>query len=306
MDVRCFQRYEEDSLLATEIDPFDVLDSLGVTGCSDAIQAHGGWDTNIWRVTRGPETYALRLFREGDNQAAGQEARTMRAVRAAGLQVPSIQVEGTWRGQAAFVIDWCDGRTLMQEMRVRPWTIRSLGYEFGKRQAEMHGTVFDAPHAGESDWVTFFGPVDDELYGRLMAIERTSGRILHLDYHPLNVMVSKRSIGCILDWSNAMPGDPRADVARTWSILRLMPLNPGRPEPVTEAARRLLAAGWLRGYQDTAGILEHMDIFKAWAGQAMVHDLQSKVELPDNWIDQSHVNAIQRRSDQLRSQAGLS
>lgn len=193
----------------------------------------------------------------------------------------------------------------MQEMRRRPWNIRRLGYRFGQRQAEMHRVEYTHPDLDAERWITRFGPVDDDLRSRLLDVQQQSTRLLHLDYHPLNVMVSRREIGCILDWCNSMPGDPRADVARTWSILRLMPLTAGRPEPVTEAARRLLAAGWIRGYEDIAGKLQHMDLFKVWAGVAMVHDLQQYVAQPENWIEQRHVDSIKRRVNELRLRTGF-
>lgn len=288
-----------------DIDPYDVLNALGVTGCSEASRVHGGWDTMIWRVTCGPDTYALRLFRAGNHHWAHREVEAMRAARESSVQVPEVHILGTWQDRSVMLLDWCDGRTVMQEMRARPWKIRSLGYEFGQRQAQLHQTEFSTEDSDALNWITSFGPVDDDLGSRLVAAGRQISKLLHLDYHPLNVMYARRSIGCILDWSNAMPGDPRADVARTWSILRLMPLFPGRPEPVTEAARKLLASGWLRGYQDTAGPLIDMEIFKVWAAVAMVHDLQRKVEQPENWIAQRHVDAIQARISQLRVRAGL-
>ena len=229
----------------------------------------------------------------------------MRTVAVSGVQVPAIHAEGAWQGRSALLLSWCEGRTLMQEMRRRPWNIRALGYEMGKRQAALN-QVHIAPAEGEPHaWITRLGPVDETLRSRLLDVARHTNRLLHLDYHPLNIMVTGRRIGCILDWTNAVPGDPRADFARTWSILRLMPLGPGRPEPVTESARKLLAAGWLRGYQAATAPLQDIDIFKVWAGTSMVNDMQRNVDRPEIWIEQRHVDALQRRVDHLRRQAGL-
>jgi aminoglycoside phosphotransferase (APT) family kinase protein len=290
----------------TAINPYDILDALNVAGYTLATPVDGGLDTTLWKVECRDATYALRLFREGQARQASYEAETMRTVAKSGIPVPAAHAEGNWQGQPVLLLGWCEGRTLMQEMRAHPWSIRRLGYIFGQRHAEMHRTVFQPADSGHSDWITRFGPIDDVLRRRLEDLQTHTDRLLHLDYHPLNVMVSQGRINCILDWTNAMPGEPRADVARTWSILRLAPLNPTGPEPVTEAARRFLTAGWLRGYQDTAGRLEDMDIFKLWAGVAMVHDMQAKVDRPENWIEQHHVDAIQKRVTELHKQAGLS
>ena len=289
----------------SDINPFAILDSLGIANCTGATRIHGGWYTTIWQIHRGEESFALRLFPAGHQSAARHEATMMRAARDAGINVPGIHAEGEWNDRPVLLLDWCDGRTVMQEMRRRPWNIRRLGYRFGQRQAEIHRVEYTHPELDSQQWITRFGPVDDDLRSRLIDVQLQPARLLHLDYHPLNVMVSQREIGCILDWCNAMPGDPRADVARTWSILRLMPLNPGRPEPVTESARRLLAAGWLRGYEDAAGPLQDMNLFKVWAGFAMVHDLQQYVDKPEIWIEQRHVDSIRQRVNELRQRAGI-
>jgi len=289
----------------TEISPFAVLEALHIKGCTDASRLHGGWDTMIWSVTCNGEMFALRLHRPENSDWVDHEVRAMRAAAAAGISVPDVRARGEWNGRAALLLEWCDGRTMMQNMRRRPWSIRSLGHSLGQRQAELHQVTFAPPEVDRHDWITRFGPVDDDLRARLLEVAGPEDRLIHLDFHPLNVMVFNREIGCILDWTNAASGDPRADVARTWSILRLMPLTPNRPEPVTESARKLLAAGWLREYEAHAGKLREMPLFKAWAGTAMVIDMQRNVHRPEIWIEQRHVDAIQARVDQLRVEAGL-
>jgi aminoglycoside phosphotransferase (APT) family kinase protein len=56
-----------------------------------------------------------------------------------------------------------------------------------------------------------------------------SPSVLHLDYHPLNVLTDGREITCVLDWANVAIGDRRADLARTITLLRLAPLPPHFP-----------------------------------------------------------------------------
>lgn len=288
----------------TELDPRTILSALGISGVTSATTISGGWDTTIWKVELGAHAYALRLFRPGREMIAGRETQTMRAAASAGLRVPEIHTQGVWQDRPVMLLSWCTGRTLMDEMRARPWAIRRLGNMFGQQQARMNQIPFAPDDVADDDWITCFSPVDDPLRERLGAISLQTGKLLHLDYHPLNVMISARQISGVLDWTNAMPGDPRADVARTWSILRLMPLNPGRPEPVTEAARRLLAAGWLRGYERIAGRLQNMELFKIWAGVAMLNDLAPKISEPENWLEQRHLDEIESRLNRFRSQAG--
>jgi aminoglycoside phosphotransferase (APT) family kinase protein len=288
-----------------EINPFAILDSIGVTGCTGTTRIQGGWDTTLWQVICDGKAFALRLHRPENAAWVDSEVQAMRAARAAGISVPEVHLQGEWNGRPVLLIDWCEGRTLMQAMRRRPWSIRTLGKRLGHRQAELHQVMYNPPGIDRNDWITRFGRIDDELRERLIDVAAADNRLIHLDFHPLNIMVTGREIGCILDWTNAASGDPRADVARTWAILRLMPLTPGRPEPVTESARKLLAAGWLRAYEERAGTLFDMPLFKAWAGATMVIDMQRNVNRPEIWIEQRHVDTIQARVDQLRVEAGL-
>ena len=50
-------------MVTPQLDPFAVLDALGVSGVTSATPVAGGSDTALWRVERGGEVYALRVFR---------------------------------------------------------------------------------------------------------------------------------------------------------------------------------------------------------------------------------------------------
>ena len=56
-----------------------------------------------------------------------------------------------------------------------------------------------------------------ELHARLHAIPYGGERLLHLDFHPDNVLLSRRG-PVVIDWSNARAGEPALDVAMTWVI----------------------------------------------------------------------------------------
>src|SRR5436853_495789 len=74
-----------------------------------------------------------------------------------------------------------------------------------------------------------------------------SDALLHLDFHPLNVLVDGRRVTAVIDWANARAGDPRADLARTLTILRLSPVPPRFARLVG-----VLVAGWRGGYEAEA------------------------------------------------------
>ena len=51
-------------------------------------------------------------------------------------------------------------------------------------------------------------------------------RLLHLDLHPLNVLLGP-SGPVVIDWPRAAAGDPAADVAATWVVVGGAAIPPG-------------------------------------------------------------------------------
>ena len=65
------------------------------------------------------------------------------------------------------------------------------------------------------------------LHDRLHLIPFERERVIHLDLHPDNVLVSDKG-PVVIDWTNARSGEPDHDVALTWLILRTSAGLPGR------------------------------------------------------------------------------
>ena len=129
--------------------------------------------------------------------------------------------------------------------------------------------------------------------------------LLHLDYHPLNVMVNGGQVSGVLDWANARAGDPRADFARTYSILRIEPYSPQGDSLWLSIGRRLLARAWRTGYVQTGGHLNDMALFYAWAGAAMIRDLSAKIGKPGFWLQDHHLDGVRKWRDHWKRQAGI-
>jgi aminoglycoside phosphotransferase (APT) family kinase protein len=255
----------------------------------------GGWDTDLWRVQTGASTSALRVFRAEQADTFRREARAMRAAAQAGIPVPTIQAEGICAGRPALLLSWCAGLPLLDAVRASPWRVWRQGRMMGRMQARIH-SVHVPESAALSAWAARAEDADAALHTRLRTLTAESDAVLlHLDYHPLNIMIDGTRITGVLDWANVAVGDPRVDVARTVAILRLAPTPPSSmPAAVTVALRRVLEAAWRSGYQAVAGPYEQMAPFYAWAGAMMERDLAAKIGRPGIWLQKSDLAGIHR------------
>lgn len=283
--------------MATDVDPHAILTALGVTSPSAVTPVSGGWDTRLWRVDHAGTAYALRVFRSEQASTCRREAAVMRMSSNAGLAVPRVHAEGCGLGRPALLLAWCPGRTLLAEAQARPWRVWSVGLAFGRAHAAIHALPISAEVAQTVPaWDPGREDLAPELVARLGTAVASATSLLHMDYHPLNVMIDGRQISGVLDWANVAVGDRRADLARTVTLLRLPPLPPGTPTAVQLGLRRLFEAAWRRGYcrQHNHDPFVHMAPFYAWAGAMMERDLRPKLGRPGVWLQENDLDRIRR------------
>ena len=261
-----------------------MLSTLGVHAPSAVTPVAGGWDTQIFRVSAASDVFALRVFRPEQLATCHREAAVMQFASDGGLPVPKIQAEGVSGGRPALLMSWCPGRTLLAEVQARPWRLWSLGVALGRMHARIHAL---AVPAALLDVVPAWDSQRDDL---------AAASLLHMDYHPLNVMVHDGQVSGVLDWANVRVGDRRADLARTVTLLRLPPLPPGTPAVVQLVARPLLEAAWRAGYRQLQMADPFVDMapFYAWAGAMMERDLRPKLGRPGVWLQESDLARIHR------------
>ncbi|MFJ2514857.1 phosphotransferase [Streptomyces griseoviridis] len=152
----------------------------------------------------------LRRYRHGGPTA--REARLMTDLAARGYPVPTVyEVSG-----ADLVLERLDGPTMLDVLAAQPWRGRSLGRTLGGLLDRLHALPAPAWLPGR------FGTGGDD-------------RVLHLDLHPGNVVLTGRG-PVVIDWRDARAGDPAADVAMTLVIIGSAEL----PGPALRLARRPL------------------------------------------------------------------
>ena len=129
----------------------------------------------------------------------------MEHVRSQGFPVPAIaEVSDDGRDM---VMERIEGADMVAVMTKRPWTIPRQGRRLADLHRRLH--VLAAP-----DWL------EDAPVGR-------GDRIVHLDLHPLNVMIGPKG-PVVIDWTGASRGDPAVDVALAWVLMAAGEVPTGR------------------------------------------------------------------------------
>jgi len=166
----------------------------------------------------------LRRARNGRSMAT--EARTMHYVRAQGYPCP--EVFDVSDDGLDLVMQRIVGPTMVDAAGSRPLKIRSLARSLAELHSSLHSIV--AP-----EWLPV-APFD------------TGDRLLHMDLHPLNVLMSKDG-PVVIDWPRAARGDPRVDVAVTWILMSAAELpTAGIKSTIIGVGRRVMIDTFLSAF----------------------------------------------------------
>lgn len=184
-----------------------------------------GRDADIFEYGPG---LVLRRSREGHSMA--QEARTMAYLHEQGYPVPAVEElsdDGT-----ELVMERIEGRSMVDAISAAPWSVR--------RQARTLAGLHQRLHEIAAPDFLPPGPVGP------------GERIVHMDLHPLNVMIAP-SGPVVIDWTNAAAGDPLADVGVAWVLMAAGQI-PGNPLMVRLLGwgRALLVNGFVSRFDRTA------------------------------------------------------
>lgn len=180
-----------------------------------------GRDADIYEFGPGR---VLRRARSGRSMA--DEARVLDWAADHGFPVP--RVEEVRAGGTEIVMERVDGPLMMDDLGRRP--------QAAFAQAELLGDLHDRLHEiPAAPWLSRHPDGGD--------------RLVHLDLHPLNVIMAARG-PVVIDWSNACGGEPLLDVGFT-SVLLTCPDAP-LPRALQLAAwplRRAMARRFARRYR---------------------------------------------------------
>jgi aminoglycoside phosphotransferase (APT) family kinase protein len=241
-------------------------------------------------------TMAVRVRPSARHQDSEREARILALAREARIPCPRVcQLLATAEG-SVLVTSWEPGRPLLEEVLTMPDEAHRLGRLAGGMQARLHAWAPPPDQVSHHSWASPRSPHEAALLGACPVAGRA---LLHLDYHPLNVLTDGQAITAVVDWVNAAIGDPRQDLARSLAILLLaFRFHPDAPEGVADLAI-LMARGWWDGYREASGRddWDSFPAFLAWAGAATLRDLQSKTA-PEPY---QRMQETARRWEQLKT-----
>ncbi len=169
------------------------------------------------------------------------EAQTMEFMRAHGYPIPAIaevSSDGT-----ELVMERINGRSMLAEISRRPWTLNRHSRVLADLHRRLH--QISAP-----PWLTA-GP-------------GTSGnKVIHLDLHPLNVIMSPDG-PVVIDWTNAAQGDGATDVAMTWVLLATAGIPTGRLKALALGRSRTLFVNAFLAHFDAGAVRRELAAAVAW------------------------------------------
>ena len=235
-----------------------------------AERATGGFDTTVWHLERGGRQYALRVFRPDQMPTLQRELVALGAARGGGVPVPRVHAIGTFQERPALLMQWSNGRPLLDELRARPAQLLTLGVRFGRQHAAIHR--IPAPASLRTNWIAWAGPLEPGFAAQLEQLTATSREAAPPGLSP----AERAGPGRPCERGAGLDQCPRGRSARRF--------RPHGDDPAAEPAKRadlersqrlLLELGWRYGY-GAAHTREDMAPFYAWAGAAMQHDLAGR------------------------------
>lgn len=221
----------------------------------DTITSIGGQSGQSWSCGE----HILRL---GEVRQLRLEVVAMNAASSV-VPVPAVRdmvelPDPSGRPCGALLLERMPGRPAADTAHLSARQVRRVGEACGR----LHSRLAAAAVPGEIPSV--------RLESETARADPSPGVLLHLDLHPLNVLVDDvGAVSGVIDWANAASGPATLDRARTWSILTFDP-----------AAAQLRDSPWgsalIDGWSTAADWDGLPAAGRAWACDFMLNDLAGR------------------------------
>jgi Ser/Thr protein kinase RdoA (MazF antagonist) len=201
---------------------------------------------------------------------------------AVGVPVPAPVASGWFDDRAVDVASWCSGRPVAAVFAGAreagdAEAARQVCRRFGRTQAQLHAAcVQERGLLPDAAGLLERAGCDPALRTMLaMVVDAEADSLLHMDYHPFNVLDDGHAVTGVVDWTNAAVGDPRFDLARTRSLFVLAhDLAPRFADLVPD-----LLTDWRAGYEQERPMPDDEELapFLACAGGLLLADWRPRV-----------------------------
>ncbi|HET8929218.1 MAG TPA: phosphotransferase [Acidimicrobiales bacterium] len=205
-----------------------------------------GRDADIYDIGKGS---VIRRTRTG--RPLHHEAHVMGLAHAAGYPVP--EVRGISDDGRDLTLERIDGPTLLDELASHPWRVHRSADLLAELLVDLHqisAMPDDTDDAGHPDSLR-------------SASTGPGPSLIHLDLHPLNVLVSPTG-PIVIDWANAGAGVAEVDVAVTWLVMAAAAVPGGAAMAVAGRVLRDRFVQRLLGSFDRAALRRHLPTAAAW------------------------------------------
>jgi aminoglycoside phosphotransferase (APT) family kinase protein len=210
----------------------------------------------------------LKLFRSSTSGSqANYEAALTSKLEGAGLPVPAVRGVTYVRGRYGILFERLEGPTMLAELQRRPWLLPRLARLMAQLHSNIHQhSLEDLPslvdHVERAIGRTTLSELQQqELVNKLHTLPE-GNVVCHQDFHPDNILLTKRG-PVVLDWPTARSGNPIADVARTFLLLKIAAPLPGAAQRwLIGAGRGLFRSLYLQRYGHLQGVTQQQ--LEAW------------------------------------------
>ena len=256
-------------LYEREFPSWERMRILGLTRISE------GWENDVYSFTveykeaaqKNREDLILRIY-PGDDalQKSAREFNAMKQLYEVGFPVPQVlllELDDSFFGKPFVIMEKIDGRlmgtvvdeagdekkqallTLFCTMFVdlhaldwRPFASDPSLHETREQSAIIRHRLSQWQEYAHALQMDGFDPLFDWLRERIFEVRFERPSVLHMDYHPWNILLRDDGAAFVIDWTSVEVFDFRLDLA--WTLLLISTYgNPEVREPVLDEYERV-------------------------------------------------------------------
>lgn len=183
-----------------------------------------------------------------------REAELARSIHAIGIRTPAVGELMEIAGRPGILYERIDGISQLQRFQKQPWRLVGITRQLAELHADMHMRLAPGlPSQRQRILRRIEGSALPEKL-RATALQVLTSlpdddKLCHGDFHPDNILHTTQG-PVIIDWMDATAGNPLADVARTYMILRFSGLPARQPARwLQQQLRSRMCAIYLQHYR---------------------------------------------------------